>query len=295
MISNRSLNKEEKELFNKNPSYGRTTIKLALKAIFEERIRYLDDGEDGGNSNAFLHAYWAALLAKNINEDWAKKWTTAHELGDITSLDSQIDLFNNSLGINFIKLNTSLTNDEIANAIEELIDVGNGKKIDDGKLINTTKENKRNLNIFESILEKALSLISKLIATSNDFRNADGMTPLIFATNKGEIEALKLIVKYSQIEAFDNSGETALFHAARLNNEEIGLFLLNNKANPNFVNSKNGNTPLMDAVFYKNKEFAKSLINFGANINLKDHEGYTAYDLAVLEEVESEFTFLRPS
>jgi len=294
VISNRSLNNNEKILFKENPINGRATIKLAIKAMFEEKIRYQNNGEDGTDSDAFLHAFWSALLAKDISIDWAQRWTTAHE-EDFNSVYTQMDLFNNSIGIDFVRGNQLLTNDQLANSIEDLVDLGKAKKILDGKLINSTKENKKNLNIFESIFEKALSLISKLIATSSASRNKDGMTPLIFASNLGEIEALKLIVEYSDTEAVDDYGETAIFHAARIKTTDIGMFLLNNKANPNAVNLKNGNTALMEAVQYKNIELAKSLIKFGANLNLKDHCGFSAYDIALQEEVENEFSFLKPS
>ena len=121
------------------------------------------------------------------------------------------------------------------------------------------------------------------------------MTPLIFATNRGDLEALKLIIQYSNVEAIDNFGETALFYAVRLNHPDIGLFLLNNRANQNFVNLKDGNTPLMEAVSCKNVELAKILVKYGANISSKDFEGFTAYDIALQEGVVSEFTFLKPS
>lgn len=294
MISTRSLNKNEKILFKENPINGRATIKLALKAMFEEKIRYQNNGEDGSDSNAFLHVYWSSLLAKNISIDWAEQWTTAHE-ENFNSIFTQMDLFNNSIGIDFVRANEHLTNDQLANSIEDLVDLGKAKKILDGKLINSTREKKRNLNIFESIIEKALSLISKLIASSAASRNKDGMTPLIFASNQGELEALKLIIQYSDIEAVDNYGETAIFHAVRLRTSDIGTFLLNNKANPNSVNLQSGNTALMEAVQYKNIELAKSLIKIGANLNLKDHYGFSAYDIAVQEEVENDFSFLKPS
>ncbi|MDO9181049.1 MAG: hypothetical protein Q7U04_01510, partial [Bacteriovorax sp.] len=88
MISNRSLNNNEKILFKENPINGRATIKLALKAMFEEKIRYRNNGEDGSDSNAFLHAYWSSLLAKDISIDWAQRWTTAHE-EDFNSIYTQ--------------------------------------------------------------------------------------------------------------------------------------------------------------------------------------------------------------
>lgn len=294
MISNRSLNKNEKILFKENPKYKRATIRLALKAMFEEKIRYQNNGEDGSDSNAFLHTYWSSLLAKNVGIDWARRFTTAHE-EDLNSIYTQMDLFNNSIGIDFAIANQKLSNDQLANSIEGLIDLGKAKKIYTGKLINSAKEQKRNLNIFESIIEKALSLVSKLIASSSASKNEDGMTPLIFACNQGDVAALRIILIYSDTELFDNNGETAIFHAMRLQKSDVGIFLLKNKVNPNAVNLKNGNTPLMEAVQHKKVELAKSLIEYGAHLNSKDSNGFCAHDIAVREEVENEFSFLKTS
>jgi hypothetical protein len=294
MVSKRSINQKEKRLFKENPTAGRRTIMLALKALFEEKIRYQNNGEDGTDSNAFLHAYWSGLIAKNINEDWANRWTTAHE-EDFNSLFTQMDLYNNSLGIKTAKENLQLSDDQLANLIENLVDLGKAKKIKNGILINSESEFKRNLNIFESILENALSLISKLILTSYTDRNKDQMTHLIFASNKGALDALKLIIGHSEIEAIDSYGETAIFHAARLKSCEVGTLLLNNMANPNAVNLQSGKTPLMEAVLYKNVEFANQLINHGAKIYLKDRYNFSAYDFAKQEGIENEFSFLKPS
>ena len=131
IIAEKSPNKE-------NPINGRATIKLALKAMFEEKIRYQNNGEDGSDSNAFLHAYWASLKALDISIDWAQRWTAAHE-EDFNSVYTQMDLFNNSIGIDFVRANQHLTNDQLANSIEDLVDLGKAKKIRDGKLINSTK------------------------------------------------------------------------------------------------------------------------------------------------------------
>ena len=53
MISNRSLNNNEKILFKENPINGRSTIRLALKAMFEEKIRY-QNNEEVENEFSFL-------------------------------------------------------------------------------------------------------------------------------------------------------------------------------------------------------------------------------------------------
>ena len=291
MVFSRTLNKNEKILANQDPEKASLTLRLSLKAMFEEKVRYTNNGEDGTNSNAFLHAYWASLLAKNISPDWAKQWTDAHE-EDHFIIHSQMDIYNNTLGIRNYLEHREKTNDELANWIEEVIDSGQGKRIQNNIIIPTSKEEKRNLNIFELIIESGISLISKLIAGSSHFRNKDGMTPLIFAVSLENTEAVKIVLKHSNLEDYDESEETALFHAITTTSFEIPCLLINAGAQINVQNKQN-NTPLMKSVLLKNLAVAKELIRNGADTKIKNSEGFTAYDLAKLEEVEDDFTFLK--
>lgn len=167
--------------------------------------------------------------------------------------------------------------------------------IKDSILVPTEKGNKKNLNIFESIIEKALSLISKLIASSANARNGDGMTPLIFATNQNEIDAIKIIISLSDINAIDKYGESALFHSMRNKTPDIGLYLLNSRANLNYINKVDGSTPLMEAVSSRNLFLAKELVNRGASLETKDRYGFTAYERALNEGFKEDYQFLKPS
>ncbi|MGW0251372.1 DUF6973 domain-containing protein [Nocardia goodfellowii] len=70
------------------------------KTIFENEPRA--GGVGDGHADAFRHAYWNALMAKEMGQDWAKNFATAHERIDdpnATHASSEaMDLHNNEIG-----------------------------------------------------------------------------------------------------------------------------------------------------------------------------------------------------
>ncbi|MCB2221732.1 MAG: hypothetical protein KQI35_15155 [Bacteroidetes bacterium] len=81
-----------------------------------ERNQTLDGDASGGQVDAFKHAYWMALLAQEINPEKALKLGMAHEKGNYLeykkakrkgiqnshdAIASEMDLFNNQIGIEF--------------------------------------------------------------------------------------------------------------------------------------------------------------------------------------------------
>ncbi len=88
------------------------------------------------NIDAFRHALWNIWIVWALNNEWAKKWTDAHENGapyqNSASLEYKMDMHNNSegrykaaqKGINF----NSSSND-VRIAIDELYKSGKFKKI----------------------------------------------------------------------------------------------------------------------------------------------------------------------
>ena len=61
------------------------------------------------------------------------------------------------------------------------------------------------------------------------------------------------------------------------------IFELLKFTNVNFQD-KHGNTDLINAIFHKNIKIIKYLIEKGADINAKNEDGYTALDLASINE-----------
>ncbi|WP_051436826.1 ankyrin repeat domain-containing protein [Brachyspira alvinipulli] len=99
------------------------------------------------------------------------------------------------------------------------------------------------------------------------------------AAEKGDIERIKELMRYVDINDKDAYGINALMHALIFNNLESAEFLLENGAD---VNSRDYQyqTPLMYAAQNGNLEIIKLLISKGANINAKDYRDRTALDMA---------------
>ena len=108
-------------------------------------------------------------------------------------------------------------------------------------------------------------------------------TALMYATNDGHIDIVRLLLQYNADPNLTNSdGETALIMAIplnRLDNEGIVKTLLEYNADPNLHNSY-GNTPLILATIFNQINIVHLLLDNGADPFKKNYEEYTALDLA---------------
>lgn len=59
---------------------------------------HFPDGLHYGRGDAFRHAYWNAVMTKEIDETWARKFATAHESETPAGNDRTMDLRNNGVG-----------------------------------------------------------------------------------------------------------------------------------------------------------------------------------------------------
>jgi len=76
-------------------------------------------------------------------------------------------------------------------------------------------------------------------------KDEDGCTPLIYASEKGNLEVLKLLLdRGAHIDCRDNAGRTPLMCASLNGHEGVAGRLLEKGADPN-VKDNNGKTPLM--------------------------------------------------
>lgn len=102
------------------------------------------------------------------------------------------------------------------------------------------------------------------------------------AAEKGDIERIKELMDYVDINTKDAYGINALMHALIFNNLESVEFLLENGADVNSADYEY-QTPLMYAVQKNNAEIVKLLISKGADVNAKDMRDRTALDIAKLK------------
>lgn len=110
-------------------------------------------------------------------------------------------------------------------------------------------------------------------------------TPLMVASKKNKPEIVKfLLEKGANKKLFDLYGFSAIHLACMHNSLEATSQLLENDETKyiNFLD-ESGNTPLIWATAYNNKEVLKFLIDKKADINIKDTTGYNAFHIACEE------------
>lgn len=120
---------------------------------------------------------------------------------------------------------------------------------------------------------------------SINIKNNNGYTPLILACYHGNEKVIPfLIEKVDDINGSCNFG-TPLMAAVYKRNLNITRMLLNKKADPNIIDA-NGTTALHFASLFNEVEIAKLLIKAGAKPNLKDGNKKSAYDYAFINNNE---------
>lgn len=139
-------------------------------------------------------------------------------------------------------------------------------------------------NIFDAINNNDLSSVKKIIMAGGNVNaiNKSGMTALIVASEKGNIEIVReLINAGANVNGANSVGWTALMGASFEGNAEVVKELINSGANINAFGIKYKNTALMQAIRGENPEIVKILVDSGADINMKNANGETAYDKAM--------------
>jgi ankyrin repeat protein len=98
---------------------------------------------------------------------------------------------------------------------------------------------------------------------------------------KGTLSDIKILFDNDKncVNTIDDRGSSMLILACYRGNQEVAQFLIDNKADLNYV-SPNG-TALMACVVKNELDFAEKLLKKGANPDLTDGNGMTALMLAV--------------
>jgi len=136
--------------------------------------------------------------------------------------------------------------------------------------LNACKNNQK--RIVETFLKKGGINIDK--------RDAQGNTPLYYASKKGARDIVKILVeKGADINLANNYSSTPLHIVSQAGNKEIVAILLDNGADIN-VTDNGGKTPLIYSLADGRTEFTKFLLTKGADKTIKDNDGYSALDYA---------------
>lgn len=103
------------------------------------RLGIVGGDRNGGRLDAFKHAYWLARLSQIIGQNSAIKLGKAHEKGNYQTfkkhqledgyspdkVSSEMDLFNNDVGVLIVAKNKNLTQKELINLV--ISDIKKGK------------------------------------------------------------------------------------------------------------------------------------------------------------------------
>ncbi len=135
----RKLSCPEKRWVIFHPFIAKKTYKLSLesRAAAKEMIKdsLLDGDENGGQVDAFRHAYWMALLSQHICWRKALNLGKAHEKGNFLdfkkgrmeegaltdSVSSAMDLFNNKIGITIGRANKNISEEGLKKVVCDAI------------------------------------------------------------------------------------------------------------------------------------------------------------------------------
>ena len=130
---------------------------------------------------------------------------------------------------------------------------------------------------FEPEVARELLEFNAAVDSRNDL---NGCTPLHYASQKGNLNAVWLLLEYgADVRVCDKSGKTPLHLAVHHGHLEVVRELLELNAE---VNSRDGNvfTPLHSASQNGNLDVAKLLLGHGAGVQVCDESGRTPLHLA---------------
>lgn len=122
--------------------------------------------------------------------------------------------------------------------------------------------------------------------------NQHGFTPLILACYNGNEAMVTFLLENKADVNYVSPEGTVLMAATVKGNDKMVELLLKNNANPDLTN-QNGITALMYAVQFKNVTIIRLLLQYKANKLLIDNEGKTAFEYAVFSKNEEIINLLK--
>jgi len=162
-------------------------------------------------------------------------------------------------------------------------DVSTVKKLVSAGVSPNILDPKGELMLNLAIKDKSNEVIAFLLsnqATDVDISNKYGETPLMIASIEGNLPLVKTLVQDKKAQ-IDHIGWTPLHYASSRGRFEIAQFLLANGAIVDSMSPGN-TTPLMMAVQSGNEELIKLLLDKGADLQVRNSNGLSAIDIAVI-------------
>jgi ankyrin repeat protein len=148
-----------------------------------------------------------------------------------------------------------------------------------------TVDSKGDPMLILAIWDKSNNVITYLISnksTDVDLSNKSGETPLMIASINGNMPVVKSLVEQRQAQ-INHIGWTPLHYAASRGQMEVAEYLILKGATIDSLSQSN-TTPLMMAVISGNESLIKLLLDKGANLKLRNDQGFSAIDIAIIYE-----------
>jgi ankyrin repeat protein len=153
--------------------------------------------------------------------------------------------------------------------------------------------NNDNYDLIRASLFGDTNVVEKLLKAGVDpnTKNEIGDTVLSLASKYGFTKIVELLLKAGANVNLQNKNRwTALMFASKSGYTKIvELLLTNNNVTVN-LKDKFGWTALMLASFHGHTNVVKLLLNKKADFNIRDINGYTAYDLTTTDEIKKLLT-----
>lgn len=266
-------------------------LSVAARYNSPDVIEYLNDegitAHFGGNSMKYCD--YAAALNKNID--------TLKYLYNLRGSESYFAirfacLYGNTdyikLHLNYIKTLNSIDKQDLV----KLASFDDNFEII--KIISETK-----LDNFASVAEYVGTmsidtikyLLSECGLSPNDVdTDATGTTPFRFALASGDLEKVKLMIKYgadvnmAYPEPSYYKDSYPIFTAVYYSNPEIVEYLIENGVDIEVTDSY-GYTPLMNSISSLSYNMAEILVNNGADLSVKNNDNHTAVDIAKMNPI----------
>lgn len=142
---------------------------------------------------------------------------------------------------------------------------------------------KGNPMLIVAIRDKSYKVVDLLLAdkaTDVNLNNKSGENPLMMASIEGDLPLVETLVLKKKAEV-NKTGWAPLHYACTTGKLSVAEFLVANGAKVNAL-SPSDTTPLMMAVNSGNEQLIKFLLDNGADLRMRNHEGYSAIDVAEL-------------
>jgi ankyrin repeat protein len=198
--------------------------------------------------------------------------------------------------IKFIRyVNTALlciSSGAFAQTADQIADFTKAAKFDDVSEVQSlikagvspnTLDPKGNPMLIVAIRDKSLKVADLLLANKAidvNLSNKSGENPLMMASIEGELPLVETLVLKNKADV-NKTGWAPLHYACTTGRLSVAEFLVANGAKVNAL-SPSDTTPLMMAVSSGNDQLIKFLLDNGADMRMRNHEGYSAIDVAEL-------------